>query len=271
MFSYVGSKRKELKHIKDYYLNDIDKFIDVFGGSGCVGLDYYKFNPDIKKLILNDKSEVVYNLYNIIKNDKFYDIFKKFEPFINKFKDEYKNDKKYNNTLKEFKEQFTEEEKFILCGKYCYKGNLTPELFNVLKMKDITNMQKKKNFSEVLNKNNISLKNKDFKYYMEKYKNNENVLIYLDPPYLDTKHLYNEIFTLDDYLYILECLKNYKCKILLNININTHLILEYRDYIEKIYPICYNSSVKAKNKEAENFLKLIKKNHLILTNYKVTI
>ena len=74
--------------------------------------------------------------------------------------------------------------------------------------------------------------NDDWEVVMEKYKDNKNAFIYLDPPFF---HCYNTIYRRTDitkiYIDVVNYLKNSKCKILFSINKNTITEHIYKDYI----------------------------------------
>ena len=110
---------------------------------------------------------------------------------------------------------------------------------------------------------------------MEKYKDNEDAFIYLDPPYLESYNAgYNKyeksietdgtiIANTKIYIDILNYLKNSKCKILFSINkyyITEHI---YKDYINKSYNKNYAFTILNSDK------KTIKKNTniLIIANF----
>ena len=118
----------------------------------------------------------------------------------------------------------------------------------------------------------------DYKEILEKYKNNENAFIYLDPPYLDS---YNSGYgkyhgkTYDDklniidntamYIDFLELLKC-KCKVLFSINANALTRYLYKDYIKEEYNKNYYQQnkdtykIRYKNiviKEEKELIKLI--------------
>jgi hypothetical protein len=106
----------------------------------------------------------------------------------------------------------------------------------------------------------------DYKKIIDKYKNNENAFIFLDPPYLQSwnreysssAEKYDESGYENDntviYIYILQLLEQCKCKILFILNknaINTYL---FNKYIKGEYSKTYQGT-KGKNY------------HLIISNY----
>ena len=111
---------------------------------------------------------------------------------------------------------------------------------------------------------------------MEMYKNNENVFIYIDPPYLDSynanynsyanKQIDDENNVIDNtqiYIDLLEYLKYCKCKILFSINENALTKYLYKDYIIKVYNRQYETTTISKSKETSKN----KQNILIICNF----
>ena len=62
--NYTGNKYKLLKQILPLINGKSEKFIDVFAGSGLVGL-----NCDSKEVILNDNNKTTVDLLNYFKNN----------------------------------------------------------------------------------------------------------------------------------------------------------------------------------------------------------
>lgn len=66
-----GSKYKLLSHILKYVENDFNAFVDLFGGTGIVGLNVsYIFKNSSNKIYINDYDEILENLtvQNVIQN-----------------------------------------------------------------------------------------------------------------------------------------------------------------------------------------------------------
>ena len=107
------------------------------------------------------------------------------------------------------------------------------------------------NWKDFLNKSTIT--NNDYLVIFDKYKDNQNAFLYLDPPYLDsynagyaTYKTHDEDLKVIDntemYINFLEILKNGKCKILFSINdcaLTRHI---YKDFIKESYNHIYKST-----------------------------
>ena len=67
---YMGNKKKLIKkNLIDLFPNNIDKMIDLFGGSAIVSM-----NTKANQYFINDTDEHLIELYNLFKNNKAEDI-----------------------------------------------------------------------------------------------------------------------------------------------------------------------------------------------------
>ena len=62
--NYSGNKSKIIKTLINLFPKDIKNFVDVFCGSGIVGL-----NVEFENLILNDKEKHIINLLKYFQNN----------------------------------------------------------------------------------------------------------------------------------------------------------------------------------------------------------
>ena len=60
---YMGNKYKLLPQLLPLFPKNIDKFYDLFGGSGCVSL-----NVDAKTIIYNELNNNIYDLFCMFEN-----------------------------------------------------------------------------------------------------------------------------------------------------------------------------------------------------------
>ena len=69
MLSYIGGKSKIGKWIKDYYPEDMEIYVETFGGMfWCFfNMDLSKY-PNLKKVVYNDFNPLNYNLFQCVKN-----------------------------------------------------------------------------------------------------------------------------------------------------------------------------------------------------------
>jgi DNA adenine methylase Dam len=196
---YMGNKYKLLKQIIPLFPKKCETFLDAFGGSGVVALNY---NGN-KITIYNEFNANIYNLIDLFKRNDTKELDKYFLDLIDKFgiKEIKKEDTNYAELrkgyylLRDFYNNNPEKDYRVLYILICYsmnhlirfnknngfnasvghlqryRGNLTEECHNKLQ--------------------NIFLCNEDF--FKINFKNfKENDFIYLDPPYLNTAAVYNE-------------------------------------------------------------------------------
>ena len=110
------------------------------------------------------------------------------------------------------------------------------------------------------------------KFSYETFKDDDAALIYLDPPYFNACNtFYGGIVSVDSnmnildntyiFIYILNFLKEAKCKIIFVINHNSLLSELYKPYIKHIYNKTYAfSHTNLNNKKRRT-------QHMIITNY----
>lgn len=199
IIKWAGGKEKELPYIKENLPNNINRYIEPFIGGGAV-----YFNLDIKKSIINDKSEELINLYRCIKNNdkEFFSNLKAIYKnwillervvesnsieLLNIYKD-YCTDLSINSESKNIKTKFNDKiYAFVIKHAEEFNGILSAD-FNI----EIDN------FINEITKNLISKMNRMFK--IEKQRNQMNKKDTLDNIecafksafYMHFRHLYNE-------------------------------------------------------------------------------
>jgi site-specific DNA-adenine methylase len=259
---YYGNKRKEYKVLKKYLEQDNSILIDVFGGSGSISCLYKNDNQE-KYVIYNDiKSDLV----DFLKMFKDRELIKELNENVKK----QLNDKRFANKIDcinyhlDYEEKGNYSKKLLI--KYLYKAfnnnifitrtnNDNGKVRNRLKL-DLNDYK-----YEIIDE----LLNQDYNNILQQYKENENVLLYLDPPYFKSGVKYDSSFNKMDLENIIEYMKNCKCKVLLNIDDNYGEIYNGLNVIE-IYNglnvIKYDAKYETKGKCKAKYVK-----HLIITNY----
>lgn len=234
--NYSGNKFKLLNQIIPLISNESDTFIDVFAGSGLVGL-----NSNSNKIVLNDNNTTTVGLLNYFKENTAERIFNDIDSIIKKygFTDTYRNGNrayveykheglsKYNkeafNKLKEDYNHNPSIDKLfalIIYGFNHYIRFNSKGLYNVPvgKVDYSTSLRKKtEEYCEALKKHNIIILNKDFRD--TNLYENENAFYYFDPPYLITQAPYNMFWNEkdeSDLLNLLDYLNNRKMKFALS-------------------------------------------------------
>lgn len=242
-FSYKGNKRNEIIHIKELLDNlEYKILVEPFGGT-CSVSRYIHENYKDKDLYINDinkdlcyfannfrkyEDEVLLNIKTVIENIK--------------NKQDYKN--YYKKTINKNIENCSEVDflTLILFEKSCFritKGRYYEE--KVPKFKGILKVKEKLNNFFIKN----YYYNHEYKETFEKFRNNENALIFLDPPYVNSdssdydsnnKNQYSNMW--ED---IYDLFENSKCKIIMIVNNNFFM----RKVFNKFYYNCYEKNYMA--------------------------
>lgn len=199
IIKWAGGKEKELAYIKENVPNKIERYIEPFVGGGAVF-----FNINVKKSIINDKSEELINLYKCIKNQdkEFFEKLKKInanwillekvvesnQKELIKIYKEYCLELNLNKNLKMIKMQFNDKiYAFVIKHSNEFNGILSSE-FNM----------EIENFINEIVKNLISKMNRMYK--IEKQRGimcDKDILDNIECAfksafYMHFRHLYNE-------------------------------------------------------------------------------
>jgi site-specific DNA-adenine methylase len=232
-FSKLGNKTNDLKHFYEHLPMDAKIIVEPFAGSFAVSR--MKFDPTKYEIHLSDND---HDLIYVLKNLRRYDEEK------NKINEWMRDNKITKNTeAKEYIEEQDLPDEF----KTTLKSDFTT--------RGITQTRKTKSdhtkLFEFVEKVNIELC--DYKIPMEKFKNNEDAFIFIDPPYFssfnatygDYKNPSNEIKdNTEMYVYLAEYIKTCKCKIMIVINGNALMRYIFDGYVVDEYSKTYGFSGK---------------------------
>lgn len=245
--SYLGSKRLDMKYIMECAPLNFDLFVDVFGGGGCVSMYYQQQNI---KVHYNDIDKDMCELFNILQDiDKTKKLLYDFNNMPVLTMDNVKEG------LKSVQESYMEDKnivKRLYLTSYCFRGLICHNTPKMRKDKNgeyyidktPSNYDKLLKYPEIFKNNYMEVSNLDFRNLLERYKNNENAFIYLDPPYLGSycvpyiKNTYNK----NDLNFLVSIIKDksYKCKIMLHLNYIQNIEEDLKDYVKLIYSRKYN-------------------------------
>ncbi len=262
--SYQGSKARELDIIEKYQPKKFDKLIDAFGGGGSVSIYYTQKYPDIE-VYYNDLSPDLFELFTILQNEEKSDnLAKTMNSIIPDQQDYTERNKKLKDS---FKKNETDLINFIYCSSYGFRGNMFAGILNFDskgKIKKKKNFDNFKEYPAILKKMHIS--KLDALFLIDKYKDDPNAFIYLDPPYLGrgTNNDGYRSISLDVNKKLCEYIKNkdIKCKIMLHIDFTGWIYAQMHDYIKYYYPPRYNM----RNGNLDD-VKCYKSYACIITNY----
>jgi hypothetical protein len=276
-FAYHGCKRTEFKYIQEILKETkYNKMVEPFCGTCSTSyINYYKNEREDVKYIVNDRDNILIDFLKDVKNKGSKEYFKYCYDIQ---QNENYCKEKHKEIIKEYKENPNIFNYFYFNKCYNFRKGLYPDP-NVRKRNvDENTHNKYLKLDEFFKKAEIH--NKDYKEIMEKYKNDKNALLYLDPPYFNSDNSlyagYNETqgqgdkdgyYIINDnteiYPYIAEYLKKCKCKLILVINGNAVTKYIYKDFLKNEYVKKYNSSI-VKKKGEKGYKKCT--THLIISN-----
>ncbi|MDP3698382.1 MAG: DNA adenine methylase [Nanoarchaeota archaeon] len=192
--NYIGSKAKMILEIKKHLPNEIDIFIDGFGGGFNVGI-----NMDSKNIVYNDLNFLVKSLVESFKIHDTYQYILYIKNIIRKFglepsnSDAYIRVRDYYNSLPLSKRDPRLLYTVILYGyNQQIRFNGGYKFNNPVGMRWFNNkvLEKMISFSRIIKEKNVIFKSKDHTE-LEDY-DNQNIFVYMDPPYRLTNGSYND-------------------------------------------------------------------------------
>jgi DNA adenine methylase len=229
MLSYIGGKSKIGKWIVDYYPQDMETYVETFGGMfWCFyNMDMEKF-PNLKQIIYNDFNPLNYNLFLCLQNPK--ELLREVEAIPCQEKGVFPTPANYRLLFNQYQKEIFDP-KFRLtvpdyktAAKYAYVltqvfSGSKPEKSSYIdlkgkyKSKYLTFRDKLKNEKWVEKFLSIThVKNMDFEDVIKKF-DSSTTYIYLDPPYWKTENYYsNHDFDRDDHERLAKALKGIKGK-----------------------------------------------------------
>jgi site-specific DNA-adenine methylase len=260
-----GNKYREYKDILkviEPFINDKSTIIEPFCGSCCVSFNLFLKYPELNYYI-NDLDNYRIDFFNNMKTEEGRNELYKIENDIKNLGRDY-----YNSIVEKSKSTKSNPYLSYVIGKriHAFRDGLFPDKgFNCRLISD--------NWVNFFNKCEITCS--DYKIIIDKFKDDENAIIYCDPPYLNSNNTsymkYNENSNVQDenniliidntiiYIDLLDRFKNSKCKIFMSINKNAITEYLFKDFIINEYLKKYDTSVggKCKNKKRiENILYL---------------
>jgi len=207
MLSYIGGKSKIGKWIVDYYPQDMETYVETFGGMfWCFyNMDMEKY-PNLKRVVYNDFNPLNYNLFQCIQNPS--ELLKSVNEIPCQQKGEEVTPEDYKLLFKDFQTEIFDP-KFVVNGpdyevaaKYAYIltqvfSGSKPETSSYIdlkgkyKSKYLTFRDKLQNEKWIEKFLKITdVENMDFEEVIKKY-DSENTYFYLDPPYWKTENYYS--------------------------------------------------------------------------------
>ena len=229
MLSYIGGKSKIGKWIVDYYPQDMETYVETFGGMfWCFyNMDMKKF-PNLKNVVYNDFNKLNYNLFKCLENPK--ELLKAVNSIPCQQRGEENTPALYSTLFKNFQQDLFSGDititapDYMLAAQYAY---ILTQVFSGSKPEtssfiDLKGKYKSKylTFRDKLTKPDwiekflkiTNVENMDFADVISKY-DSEKTYIYLDPPYWKTENYYsNHDFDRNDHERLAKTLHEVKGK-----------------------------------------------------------
>lgn len=192
--NYVGGKYKLLNEIIPLFPNDINTFVDLFGGGLNVGI-----NVNANKILYNDIESHVVELMKYLKNTEIQKLLMEIDGLIEKYNLSKENAEGFLKLREYYNESnnnpivfytmlcfaFNYQIRFNQNGKYNMPFGKNRSSFNpALRRKFIA-------FVNALHNKNIVFENMDFIQYNFDQLNSGD-FVYCDPPYFNSVAAYNE-------------------------------------------------------------------------------
>ncbi len=208
---YMGNKYKLLKQIIPLFPKECNTFVDMFGGSGVVSMNY----KGKKRTIYNEFNTNVYELAKMFATNSFEDLDKYFQSIVNKYNLLTGKKRNYFDSEEEFLKDTNEKKERYNQFRNDYNNSEQKNykdlyVLSIFSCNHLIRFNKENKFNASFGSNgdyNDNLKAK-IKNGCELFKGNiltsNNALdininglkdgdfVYCDPPYLNTTAVYNE-------------------------------------------------------------------------------
>ena len=229
MLSYIGGKSKIGKWIVDFYPQDMEVYLETFGGMfWCFfNMDLAKY-PNLKKVVYNDFNPLNFNLFKCVQNPS--ELQRALDSIPVQQLGVSQTDEDFKVRFQEFQTEIFSSGLTInypdyeMAAKYVYVvtqvfSGSKPETSSFIDLKGkyrskylafrdkLSNPKWTEHFLRITDVENL-----DFQQVIEKY-DSDNTYIYLDPPYWKTENYYsNHDFDRNDHERLANCLRTIKGK-----------------------------------------------------------
>ena len=229
MLSYIGGKSKIGKWIVDYYLRDMETYVETFGGMfWCFfNMDLGQF-PNLKRVVYNDFNPLNYNLFQCVQNPS--ELQRAMDAIPVQQRGVYVTDFSFKDRFREYQTELFSSgftinyPDYEVAAKYVYVvtqvfSGSKPETSSFIDLKG-EYRSKYLTFRDKLSKPDwvehfikiTNVENMDFQQVIEKY-DSPSTYIYLDPPYWKTENYYsNHDFDRGDHERLANCLNSVQSK-----------------------------------------------------------
>lgn len=243
-FSYPGNKRNEIKNL-DNLLNNVKytKVVEPFGGSCAFSISEYLKNKELEIYISDIDDELTSFCNNFYKHDEM--IMNNVLNFVSNIK----NKEEYDRFYKKFCNKIDQSNIVDFCSYYLFKRtcyDIRHGLYYSNKKITLNSLKKNKDYLNEFFKNH-TYNCVDYKTIFEQFKNDEDSLLFLDPPYINSNcDLYygfnNQHINVEElWESIYHLLDTCKCKVILIVNNNFFMRKTFEKWLYTSYDKKYGN------------------------------
>ena len=216
IIKWSGSKRSQSEEIVNHFPKKIETYYEPFCGGASI---LYKLlttkDIEVKSFVCSDNNQDLIDLWNYIKNDKdsLKIEYRNLWIELNSYESQQLKKYFYENIRQDFNTN-REPWKFMFLNRTCFNGLIrynSKGEFNTSFHLNRNGIDPDKldkiidEWSDLLNKSNVTFKCCSYQEIIPQ----ENDFLYLDPPYANTKGMYQETFNKELFF---SYLSNLKCK-----------------------------------------------------------
>jgi DNA adenine methylase len=216
LIKWTGSKRSIAAKITSYFPEEIETYYEPFLGGGSVFFQLLKENAKVKQYNLSDKNDSLITIFTIVKDNP--------QELILSYRDKWEKLQKNTDFFYTERETYNKTKDpliFYFLTRTCYNGTIRYNQngnFNTSLHFERSGMNPKK-IEEVVAYYSMLMKGKNINFKCTSFEhvtpNNNKDVVYLDPPYSNTKALYFGNIPLDTLLYWLDSIP---CSWFMNFN-----------------------------------------------------
>jgi len=191
LIKWTGSKRSVAKQIVDFFPNKIETYYEPFLGGGSVFLELLKSSLSVNRYECSDFNESLIEIFKSVKNNP--------DEIINSYDDKWnklQNDKDYFYKEREYYNNTKDPFSLYFLTRTCYNGTIrynNKGEFNTSYHFGRSGMQPEK-IEKIIQYYNLLMKNKSINFshksFLEVKSDHQKDVVYIDPPYSDSKALY---------------------------------------------------------------------------------
>lgn len=216
LIKWTGSKRPIAKRLTNYFPHTINTYYEPFLGGGSVFFELLKSNTKVNKYVLSDINESLIGIFNTVKESP--------TALIDSYKEYWAKLQEDPDLFYNFRTEYNQTKNplfFYFLTRTCYNGTIrynSKGEFNTSFHFGRKGMNPKR-VAEIIMYYHELMKDKDITFNCSTYEfvkpTNKDDIVYLDPPYTNTKALY---FGNIDFNNLMVWIDNLPCNWYMNLN-----------------------------------------------------